>query len=98
MRSVRASWLRLSSPSRLAPVHARGRRRRPSGLPCFSYGEVARQLKGTYQEAPVSLGLQANGNLLQVFSSRQERQLDHRQHLARRHGLHPGGRPQLGET
>ncbi len=44
-------------------------RRRPRRLPCFSYGEVARQLKGTYQEAPVSLGLQANGNLLQVFSS-----------------------------
>ena len=28
-----------------------------------------RQLKGTYDEAPVSLGLQANGNLLQVFNS-----------------------------
>jgi hypothetical protein len=41
----------------------------PLRLPCFSYGEVARQLKGTYQEAPVSLGLQANGNLLQVFNS-----------------------------
>ena len=41
----------------------------PLRLPCFSHAEVARQLKGTYAEAPVSLGLQANGNLLQVFSS-----------------------------
>lgn len=41
----------------------------PVRLPCFSYAEVARQLKGTYEEAPVSLGLQANGNLLQVFNS-----------------------------
>ena len=38
-------------------------------LPCFRYSEVARQLKGTYEETPVSLGLQANGNLLQVFNS-----------------------------
>ncbi|MFL5332793.1 MAG: hypothetical protein ACJ8H8_06345 [Geminicoccaceae bacterium] len=41
----------------------------PVRVPCYSYEEVARQLKGAYQEAPVSLGLQANGNLLQVFSS-----------------------------
>src|SRR4051794_5114143 len=40
----------------------------PVRVPCYSYEEVARQLKGAYQEAPVSLGLQANGNLLQVFS------------------------------
>ena len=33
------------------------------------YSEIARQLQGTYEEAPVSLGLQSNGNLLQVFSS-----------------------------
>ena len=42
---------------------------RPLAIPCFSYAEVVRQLKGTYAEAPVSLGLQSNGNLLQVFSS-----------------------------
>jgi hypothetical protein len=39
----------------------------PLRLPCFSHAEVARQLKATYHEAPVSLGLQSNGNLLQVF-------------------------------
>ena len=38
-------------------------------LPCYSYDEIARQLRFTYREAPVSLGLQADGNLLQVFSS-----------------------------
>ena len=42
---------------------------RPLAIPCFSYSEVVRQLKGTYAEAPVSLGLQSNGNLLQVFTS-----------------------------
>ena len=41
----------------------------PVRVPCYSYEEVARQLKGAYHEAPVSLGLQADGNLLQVFSS-----------------------------
>src|SRR3954471_22056664 len=41
----------------------------PVRVPCYSYEEVLRQLKGAYQEAPVSLGLQADGNLLQVFSS-----------------------------
>jgi hypothetical protein len=39
----------------------------PLRPPCFSHAEVARQLKTTYHEAPVSLGLQSNGNLLQVF-------------------------------
>ena len=38
-------------------------------LPCHAYAEIARQLGTTYAEAPVSLGLQSNGNLLQVFSS-----------------------------
>lgn len=42
----------------------------PVRVPCYSYAEVARQLAGDYHEAPVSLGLQADGNLLQVFSSR----------------------------
>jgi hypothetical protein len=51
-----------------APAHAETEAP-PMRLPCFSHAEVARQLKGTYQEAPVSLGLQANGNLLQVFNS-----------------------------
>ena len=38
-------------------------------LPCFDYREVVRQLGVTYQEAPASLGLQSNGNVLQVFTS-----------------------------
>jgi hypothetical protein len=38
-------------------------------VPCFDHAEVARQLKSTYRESPVSLGLQSNGNLLQVFHS-----------------------------
>ena len=59
-----AALLALAVP----PVHAEDEGP-PQRLPCFSYGEVARQLKGTYEEAPVSLGLQANGNLLQVFNS-----------------------------
>ena len=39
-------------------------------MPCHDYAEIARQLRATYEEAPVSLGLQTDGNLLQVFSSR----------------------------
>lgn len=38
-------------------------------MPCHDYAEIARQLRATYAEAPVSLGLQTDGNLLQVFSS-----------------------------
>jgi hypothetical protein len=43
----------------------------PSGtaLPCHDYREIARQLGATYEETPVSLGLQSDGNLLQVFAS-----------------------------
>ena len=43
----------------------------PGGqVPCSAYTEIARQLGDRYEEAPVSLGLQSNGNLLQVFASR----------------------------
>ena len=38
-------------------------------IPCFPYKDVARQLAGSYAEAPASLGIQSNGNLLQVFTS-----------------------------
>jgi hypothetical protein len=38
--------------------------------PCSAYTEIARQLGARYEETPVSLGLQANGNLLQVFASK----------------------------
>ncbi|MEO1017295.1 MAG: hypothetical protein AAFY56_06335 [Pseudomonadota bacterium] len=39
------------------------------GLPCHAYGELADQLDQKYRETPVSMGIQSNGNLLQVFSS-----------------------------
>jgi hypothetical protein len=43
----------------------------PTGgrLPCYDYREIARQLGATYHEAPASLWLQSNGNVLQVFTS-----------------------------
>lgn len=41
----------------------------PRAIPCFRYADVVGQLKGSYAEAPISLGLQTNGNLLQVFTS-----------------------------
>ncbi|MCB2055631.1 MAG: hypothetical protein KDE35_15495 [Geminicoccaceae bacterium] len=37
--------------------------------PCHDYAELARQLEGRYAEAPVSMGLQANGDLLQLFAN-----------------------------
>jgi hypothetical protein len=67
---MRSICLLVAALSALAPAAAlAGTDAPPMRLPCFSYAEVARQLKGTYEEAPVSLGLQANGNLLQVFNS-----------------------------
>lgn len=44
----------------------------PSGVVrmlCHDYKELVRQLGARYDEVPVSIGLQSNGNLLQVFSS-----------------------------
>ncbi|MFO1047126.1 MAG: hypothetical protein U1E52_04420 [Geminicoccaceae bacterium] len=41
----------------------------PCAIPCFRYADVVGQLKGSYAEAPISLGLQTSGNLLQVFTS-----------------------------
>ncbi len=40
-----------------------------NGLPCHPYNDLASQLDQKYHEAPVSMGIQSNGNLLQVFSS-----------------------------
>ncbi|MCB1883051.1 MAG: hypothetical protein KDG89_03490 [Geminicoccaceae bacterium] len=37
--------------------------------PCHDYKEIARVLAKTYEEDPVSLGVQTNGNMLQVFAS-----------------------------
>ncbi|MCB2012504.1 MAG: hypothetical protein R3C70_15990 [Geminicoccaceae bacterium] len=39
-------------------------------IPCHDYKEIARQLGNRYEEAPVSLGMQSNGNVLQVFASK----------------------------
>ena len=36
---------------------------------CHDYKELVAQLGDKYEEAPVSIGLQSNGNMLQVFSS-----------------------------
>ena len=42
----------------------------PEGrLPCHDYQKIAETLDKRYGETPVSLGLQTNGHLLQVFSS-----------------------------
>jgi hypothetical protein len=38
-------------------------------MPCGEPAELARQLGDGYDEAPVSLGVQSNGHLLEVFSS-----------------------------
>ncbi|MEK0082485.1 hypothetical protein [Benzoatithermus flavus] len=40
---------------------------------CHDYREIARELGAKYEETPVSLGLQTNGNLLQVFASARSR-------------------------
>lgn len=41
----------------------------PDELPCSSYAQIHAQLSRHYAERPVSLGLQSNGNLLQVYAS-----------------------------
>lgn len=40
---------------------------------CHDYRELVAQLGARYEEQPVSLGVQANGELLQVFSSARSR-------------------------
>ena len=42
-------------------------------LPCHDYREVRRQLGDRYEEAPVSIGAQSNGNVVQVFASTRSR-------------------------
>ena len=42
----------------------------PQRPACHSYIEIARQLDSRYGEKPVSIGLQGNGHLLQVFASK----------------------------
>lgn len=38
-------------------------------MPCHDHAEMTRQLAATYDEAPVSLGLQAGGKRLEIFAS-----------------------------
>lgn len=38
-------------------------------MPCHSYDELSNQLDQRYKEAPISIGIQSNGNMLQVFAS-----------------------------
>lgn len=40
-----------------------------SGVPCHDYAQIVETLGERYGEAPVSLGLQSNGHVLQVFTS-----------------------------
>lgn len=42
----------------------------PARMPCHDAIEIAKQLNRKYDEAPVALGLQTNGNLLQVYASK----------------------------
>lgn len=58
-----AAILAAAAPARAEMVNVEAR-----GL-CHRYDEIARQLGNRYKEAPVSLGVQTNGNLLQVFAS-----------------------------
>jgi hypothetical protein len=41
-------------------------------MPCHNAIEIAKQLSNKYDEAPVAIGLQSNGNLLQVYSSEEK--------------------------
>lgn len=57
-----ATWLLAAPAGAQSPLPA-GR------LPCHRFEEIVRQLDQKYDEAPVSVGIQMNGNLLQVFAS-----------------------------
>ncbi len=41
-------------------------------MPCHDAADIAKQLGAKYAEAPVAIGLQTNGNLLQVYASRDQ--------------------------
>lgn len=41
----------------------------PARLPCHDYHKIAETLGKRYGEQPVSLGMQTNGHVLQVFTS-----------------------------
>ena len=66
---MRGSGLMVAVAATIAQAAAAGAQPQIVRMPCHDYAEIARQLRATYEEAPVSLGLQTDGNLLQVFSS-----------------------------
>jgi len=41
----------------------------PSRVPCHSYTDIVGQLDKRYAEAPISIGMQSNGHMLQVFAN-----------------------------
>jgi hypothetical protein len=41
----------------------------PARMPCHDYHKIAETLGKRYGEQPVSLGMQTNGHVLQVFTS-----------------------------
>ena len=51
------------------PVDAQGVQP-PARLPCHDYEKMAKHLGMKYDEKPVAFGMQSNGNLLQVFASK----------------------------
>jgi hypothetical protein len=55
---------------------------------CGERAHVATYLRDTFEEVPVSLGLQADGRMLTDLRLRGDRQLDHREHHGERHELH----------
>lgn len=54
----------LAATTTLAQSAATGLR-----IPCHDATEIARQLSKKYEEAPIAMGLQSNGNLLQIYTS-----------------------------
>jgi len=51
------------------PVEGDGMPAETAPLVCHDYDELAHELERRFGETPVSIGVQANGNLLQVFAS-----------------------------
>jgi hypothetical protein len=51
------------------PAAAQAPPQTAGALPCKPWQELAKELGRRYAERPVALGLQSNGNLLQVFAS-----------------------------
>ena len=84
--------------ARCRPWPAGAQAQVPVRMPCYSYAEVARQLKGDLRTRPRSRsGLQADGNLLQVFSSAATGSWTIVSTSPARYGLRARRRPALGE-